>query len=399
MTRVLTMLVAVGAVAMAACSQTRRGPEPAGPTDGRRDERPTASAVESGEPSPRPRALDTDPLAVAPGALDGAPDGESGDQDAALRGDGILAADGGLWDDPMALHREGTDDLLSLLWWPASQTSEQQKARQPFLRANFGGGPGRFNQGNKAIAHHDIGRARCLAGLRDVTLQTEEQRARCGGAENMVPIWTGGKPEGARFCIDIFEFPNKACELPMVWTAPSATATVCAMQGKRLCTQAEWQTACRTDPEGGKDSVYAYGNELDLTVCNTNKPHPMNAFGSWICNARDAKTTYDTCNTETEPSGAFPKCRSRFGVFDQHGNVAEVMTRKEADGSNVSQLKGSAFFYVDVARRHDQAQPKDAPRETYPDHCNYDPRWHVEPMDRALHVNYHLGFRCCKSIN
>jgi formylglycine-generating enzyme len=37
-------------------------------------------------------------------------------------------------------------------------------------------------------------------------------------------------------------------------------------------------------------------------------------------------------------------------------------------------------------------------RETYPDHCNYDPRWHVEPLEGSLHSNYHLGFRCCLSL-
>jgi hypothetical protein len=46
---------------------------------------------------------------------------------------------------------------------------------------------------------------------------------------------------------------------------------------------------------------------------------------------------------------ADPRCRSRFGVFDQHGNVAEIMTRLEpADGEVKSQLKGSALFYVDA---------------------------------------------------
>jgi len=82
-------------------------------------------------------------------------------------------------------------------------------------------------------------------------------------------------------------------------------------------------------------------------------------------------------------------------VFDQHGNVAEAMTRYDSqEGKTVSQLKGSAFFYVDVHRRPDEPHKL----ETYPDHCMYDPRWHVEPMNRAWHVNYHLGFRCCADI-
>jgi formylglycine-generating enzyme required for sulfatase activity len=114
---------------------------------------------------------------------------------------------------------------------------------------------------------------------------------------------------------------------------------------------------------------------------------------------RDAKTTWDTCATETEPSGAFPRCRSRFGVFDQHGNAAEVMMRRE--GSSVfTQLKGSAWYYNELAKEPNEPVPATTPNKTgaHPDHCNFDPRWHVEPIENGFHVNYHLGFRCCKSI-
>ncbi len=72
------------------------------------------------------------------------------------------------------------------------------------------------------------------------------------------------------------------------------------------------------------------------------------------------------------------------------------MTRADPDGHTYSQLKGSAFFYADVARKPDERQVKG--RETYPDQCAHDPRWHVELMSEAWHVNYHLGFRCCKTV-
>jgi sulfatase modifying factor 1 len=288
--------------------------------------------------------------------------------------------------DPMASHHMDAAELFHLGGEPAR------------VEKLFAVAPGRFNQGNKALAHHSISKRACLDGLRGVTLQTPEQRERCGGAENMVPIWRGGSdPKLAKACIDIFEYPNAACELPMVWGSPTQAGSVCKAQGKRLCTQDEWQLGCGGDPAGGKASVYAYGDTLDMNICHTNKPHPVGGDGkNFRCNPSTAQTAWNTCSTDTEPSGAFPRCRSRFGVFDQHGNVAEEMTRKTADGEIVSQLKGSAFFYVDVARDHDKPPPKDAPRDTYPDHCNYDARWHIEPIDRAFHVNYHLGFRCCK---
>jgi hypothetical protein len=72
------------------------------------------------------------------------------------------------------------------------------------------------------------------------------------------------------------------------------------------------------------------------------------------------------------------------------------MTRVEpADGEVKSQLKGSAFFYVEVAEK--PTEPGGYWTK-YPDHCNFDPRWHVENLETAGHMNYHLGFRCCKSI-
>ncbi len=291
------------------------------------------------------------------------------------------AFDATLADDPMALHHEAPEALRALM------------GRAGSLALPVGGGPWRIGQGNRAVSQHAIGRRACLEHLRDVVLQTPEDLSRCGEA-NMVPVWTrGGSLETARFCIDVFEFPNQACELPFVWVAPSQAERVCEAQGKRLCTQDEWNLSCGGDPEGGPDRLYAYGDDLDLTVCNTDKSR---LGTSPLCDVSTEDKVWTTCGTNTEPSGAFPRCRSRFGVFDQHGNVAEIMTRFEpADGEVKSQLKGSAFFYVDVAKK-----PTDPGGywTRYPDQCTFDPRWHVEKLESAMHANYHLGFRCCKSL-
>jgi formylglycine-generating enzyme len=301
-------------------------------------------------------------------------------------------AGGIVYSDPMSLHRETREDLLAL-FSVRELTEQENKTIQAagFLRAAFNPeGPSHISQGNKAIAQHTISREKCLEGLKDVVLQTADQRAKCG-AENMVPVWVKGKE--AWFCIDIFEFPNKACELPMVWTQPPVAKKVCELQGKRLCSDIEWNVACRGDPEGGDDWRYAYGSTLDLEICHTNLRHRT------ACTVQNATTTWKTCSTDTEPSGAFPKCRSRFGVFDQHGNVAEVMMRREGD-KVLTQLKGSAWFYVELAKEPSEPVPATTTNKAgaYADHCNFDPRWHVEQLDQAMHVNYHLGFRCCKSI-
>ncbi|MFT3773858.1 MAG: SUMF1/EgtB/PvdO family nonheme iron enzyme [Minicystis sp.] len=297
---------------------------------------------------------------------------------------------GGPADDPMAFHFETREELLAL--FSIKRPPKPDSNADGFLQKSFGpGSPALINQGNKALAKHSISKAKCLAGLEGVTLQTEEQKAICGGFENMVPVWKRGKKP--KYCIDIFEFPNKPCELPLVWVAPVQAKVICELQGKRLCSQEEWTLSCNADPEGGKPTKFAYGDEMNLDTCNTNKPAATYGPG---CDAKSATSAWKTCSTNTEPTGSFPKCRSRFGVYDLHGNVAEIMTRLDPDGHTYDQLKGSAFFYTDVARGPNERPPKG--RETYPDHCAYDPRWHVELMSEAWHNNYHLGFRCCKTV-
>jgi hypothetical protein len=348
-------ILAVGAVFLFCCARV------AAP-----GETPSTVVSRSG---PSPSAID----ASSP-PLEGAKDLDASSLEASL--------DATLEDDPMSLHYEAPEALRALMGEARSV---------PFPLA----GPWRLGQGNRAISQHAIGRRACLEGLRDVVVQTPEQRALCG-SPNMVPVWARGSSAGtARFCIDVFEFPNAACELPFVFVTPFQAKRICEAQGKRLCGQDEWNLACRGDPDGGGDRLYAYGDDLDLAICNTNKSRvglrpPCDVSGN--------EKLWTTCGTNTEPSGAFPQCRSRFGVFDQHGNVAEIMTRVEAGdgGAEVkSQLKGSAFFYVDVAKK-----PNDPGGywTRYPDHCNFDPRWHVEPIETAGHMNYHLGFRCCKSV-
>lgn len=305
------------------------------------------------------------------------------------------------WLDPMAGHRTTKEGLLALF-------TIQHPGKNPkfdgdaFIDKTFGPEAGKANQGNIALSKHFISKAKCMEGLEGTVLQTPEQRALCG-ADYMVPFYKDGDVGKAKACIDVFEFPNQPCELPIVWIGPTQAKQVCELQGKRLCAQDEWMLACAGDPAGGPEQKYSYGDELDLEACNTNKP--AGTYGP-NCNPQKTETTWKTCATNTEPSGAFPRCRSRFGVYDLQGNVAEEMSRWDAaDAETKDQLKGSAFFYVDVARDEFGRAPKGKPaikpermRGTYPDICRHDPRWHVESLKRAWHVNYHLGFRCCKDV-
>lgn len=259
------------------------------------------------------------------------------------------------------------EQLLAII--PIDVRSEENLAT---ARRWLGPGANHTSQGNPSIASHDITRAECKERLRGVVLQTPLQREICG-APWEVPIHAGD-PSKATTCIDVFEYPNRPCVLPFVYSHAIMARRICALAGKRLCTQEEWNVACEADPNGGPPRKYAYGDTLDLKVCHTGRAK------SSKCDVDNA--LWKSCPTDTVPAGSFPQCKSRLGVFDQHGNVAEAMSRLE-NGVNYVQLKGSAFFYDG---------------EMYADHCRFDPRWHVDPLEESWHTNYHLGFRCCRSI-
>ena len=90
--------------------------------------------------------------------------------------------------------------------------------------------------------------------------------------------------------------------------APSAYLTffqakrACENSGKRLCTPAEWHTACA----GPGGSTYPYGNQYQQGTCNTEG------------NAALA-------------SGALPSCVSGYGVLDMSGNLYEWVFDVGAD--------------------------------------------------------------------
>jgi len=117
-------------------------------------------------------------------------------------GRGAGAADSAAALDETPLHHATTDELLTLITLPTSDA--QTNRGELVLRSLVGPVPGRFNQGNPTNGRHDITRGACLDGLRGITLQTDEQRRTCHGMANMVPIYTGGDPDTAKTCIDVF---------------------------------------------------------------------------------------------------------------------------------------------------------------------------------------------------
>ena len=233
--------------------------------------------------SPSPASLGTANAPIDAFGADAAPlttTDAGGGQDATLP-----------FDDPMALHFETPGELRALMGEATSV---------PFP---VGGGPWRLSQGNRAISHHAIGPRACLDGLRDVVLQTPEQRARCG-AEAMVPVWErGGSIDTARYCIDVFEFPDQPVRaaLRLHHAGPGRAGVPrpgqAALHPGRVEPRLPRRPERRPGPRlrvRGRDGPDRLQHEQVARA----RVRPATS--------RPTRRLWTTCGTNTEPSGAFP---------------------------------------------------------------------------------------------
>src|SRR6187549_2504158 len=73
------------------------------------------------------------------------------------------------------------------------------------------------------------------------------------------------------FFIDVFAYPNEEGAIPTTgFTRPQAEAA-CAEHGKRLCTELEWERACK----GPENTTYEYGDRYRSDVCLTGRSPRM----------------------------------------------------------------------------------------------------------------------------
>ncbi len=166
------------------------------------------------------------------------------------------------------------------------------------------------------------------------------------------------------FCMDVYEYPNKAGEMPEVWKSWYDARDACQAQGKRLCTEDEWTLAC----EGPEHLPYPYGFKRDATACNIDKDHPTVDEAA----LKDpAKRQAELARLwQGEASGARDKCVSPFGVHDMTGNVDE-WTVNETGKPHNSALKGGYWSWVRGRCRA------------------------VTPGHEEGFKYYQIGFRCC----
>jgi len=155
------------------------------------------------------------------------------------------------------------------------------------------------------------------------------------------------------FHIDIYEYPNRPGALPMVNVNWYEARALCKEQGKRLCTEEEWEKACK-GPEGSR---FPYGSDEKPGCCFGNGPAYPDA--------------------DREPSGTRPCCVSGYGVYDMSGNVNEWTSSRQSSSSGEGYpiLKGgdygNAFSNLRCSNRD-----------------------HYHRREERFHDD---GFRCCRT--
>jgi hypothetical protein len=103
-----------------------------------------------------------------------------------------------------------------------------------------------------------------------------------------------------KVCIDKYEYPNRKGSMPRTSVSFDEACSLCAQQGKRLCTDEEWTWGC----SGVHGLAYPYGKSF----------------------------VQDRCNNDTRSivmSGTNGKCVSPFGGYDMVGNIFEWVVTKD----------------------------------------------------------------------
>ncbi|MBL9018640.1 MAG: SUMF1/EgtB/PvdO family nonheme iron enzyme [Myxococcales bacterium] len=214
---------------------------------------------------------------------------------------------------------------------------------------------------NPSCLAEDPGTGGCPAGMVRIPAATpfciDRHEASLEGAS---PYWNpGATPPRAR---------SLANAVPQGYISGRQAAAACAAAGKRLCTDAEWQRACR----GPANTTYPYGNTRMPGVCNdARSQHPAVEYFMTTDPSIYSKLGHPCLNqlpASLDRTGTNPGCVTAEGVFDMMGNLHEWTS------APAGTFRGG--FYVDTMINGNG--------------CLYATTAHD-----TGHSDYSTGFRCC----
>lgn len=148
------------------------------------------------------------------------------------------------------------------------------------------------------------------------------------------------------FYIDLFPYPNEEGAIPLTNVTQPAAVALCAERNKRLCTELEWERACK----GPENRVYEYGDRHRPDRCGVGVAPSL------------------------RPAGLRVGCRSDFGVRDLHGGAFEWTASRWGRGTTAElfTIRGGNGTAAEVVGRCANAEAR-------------------PPMTPAGSI----GFRCC----
>jgi formylglycine-generating enzyme required for sulfatase activity len=161
--------------------------------------------------------------------------------------------------------------------------------------------------------------------------------------------------------------------LPQAYISRDDAEGACRNAGKRLCTDTEWQKACR----GTHATRFPYGTRRRASVCNDRGAEPLAA----VLGRPAAKTSWDF-DTMNDPrlslvpgglarTGRYSSCTNDLRVYDMVGNLHEWTAN--AGGT----FRGG--WYLDTSELGEG--------------CDYAAVGHD-----AKYRDYSIGFRCCGEV-
>ena len=115
------------------------------------------------------------------------------------------------------------------------------------------------------------------------------------------------------FYIDLLPYPNEPGAIGTTNVSRADAERLCATNGKRLCTELEWERACK----GPDNRTYEYGDDYRAATC-----------GTGVAASVAAK----------DPTGDHIGCTSGFGVRDMHGGAWEWTSSVWARGTTDPEL-------------------------------------------------------------
>lgn len=270
-----------------------------------------------------------------------------------------------------------------------------------------------IGQGNPSITRHPMtpqeAAARQGGSVASVQRGYRNSRfERICGHRYEVPLYDPQteRPEDARVCAFMFEYPNVPLAYPVTWVRANEAAELCAAEGARIGDAHEWEGAAagqllEPDYQFQLGSVQAMRRWHNNHWRHTRGVYSTGSWRSGICATGSFKSpncnggSWRSCGSNTYPAGSFAQCHSPLGVYDIDGNAAEhmnlplnesQMASRGSQSLGVTEMKGSWFIW-DQIRAHEHWARWRAPF------------WHgTRVQARNSHRNYHLGFRCFRDI-